>query len=120
MADALSLVMMTFPQQWDGSGTLDLNLTMLPSVDPVSGPLIGGQPGDAVVRRPAHPALSVHVQPTVAALPSLAAPGVFAVAPTITSAPADPVATFDLLEDRGRRDRQDRRPPGHPARRSRP
>ena len=44
MADALSLVMMTFPQQWDGNGTLTLNLTVLPSVDPVSGPLIGANP----------------------------------------------------------------------------
>src|SRR6202030_623569 len=31
------------------------------------------------------------------ALPSVTAPGVFAVAPTVTSAPADPVATFELL-----------------------
>ena len=59
MADSLSLVMMTFPQRWDGNGTLTLNLTLLPSVDPISGPLIGSNPatpsfanGKPVLARP--------------------------------------------------------------------
>ncbi|HEY2301901.1 MAG TPA: hypothetical protein VGH66_08405 [Acidimicrobiales bacterium] len=97
MADSLSLVMMTFPQRWDGNGTLTLNLTLLPSVDPISGPLIGSNPATPSFAN-GKPVLAVHVQPTVAALPSLAAPGVFEVTPTVTSDPADPPATFKLLQ----------------------
>ena len=97
MADTLSLVLMTFPQHWDGKGTLTLNLTILPSVDPVGGPLIGANPATPSFAA-GKPAFTVHVQPGVAALPGLAAPGVFPVTPTITSPAADPVATFNLLK----------------------
>ena len=63
MADALSLVMMTFPQAWDGSGTLTLNLTLLPSVDPLAGPLIGANPATPSFAA-GSPVFRVHVQPT--------------------------------------------------------
>ena len=99
MADALQLVMMTFPQLWDGKGTLTLNVLLVPSdqVDPIGAPLIGADPATPSFANGA-PTFSVHVQPALTALPSVTGPGVFEVAPVITSDPASPLATFTLLQ----------------------
>jgi hypothetical protein len=32
MADALRLALTTFPQHWDGNGTLTLNVVLIPAV----------------------------------------------------------------------------------------
>ncbi|HEU5001984.1 MAG TPA: hypothetical protein VFW71_04315 [Actinomycetota bacterium] len=97
MASAPNLVMMTFPQHWDGTGTLTLNVLLIPSVDPVAGPLIAAAPPPPSFAA-GKPTFAVHVQPTVAALPGVAAPGLFTVTPGVTSPAADPVATFHLLQ----------------------
>ena len=41
MADALRLAVTTFPQHWDGKGTITLNVLLIPAADPLPGSLIG-------------------------------------------------------------------------------
>jgi hypothetical protein len=97
MADALRLVMMTFPQQWDGEGTLTLNVLLIPSVDPIAGPLIGTDPATPAFAKGA-PAFRVIANPGFDALPAIADPGAITLTPTIVSPPATPAATFATLQ----------------------
>jgi hypothetical protein len=93
MADALRLAVMTFPQHWDGAGTLTLNVVLVPSVDPLAAALIG-------TSTPAFangtPTFSVAINAGLAAEPG--APGAVTLTPTVISAPAAPAATFALLK----------------------
>jgi hypothetical protein len=97
MADALRLVMMTFPQQWDGKGTLTLNVMLIPSVDPIGSPLIGTNPATPTFAK-GTPAFRVIVNPGFDALPSTSDPGAITLTPTVTSAAPTPVATFATLQ----------------------
>ncbi|MEA2297892.1 MAG: hypothetical protein QOF77_828 [Solirubrobacteraceae bacterium] len=94
MADPLRLAMMTFPQHWDGAGTLTLSVLLIPSADPLAEPLIGLDPATPTFARGA-PSFTVLVDPGLAALPSTAA--AFALVPSVTSPAPAPAATFDLL-----------------------
>ncbi|MFC5865090.1 hypothetical protein ACFPT7_22475 [Acidicapsa dinghuensis] len=93
MSDALRLAVMTFPQHWDGTGTLTLNVVLIPSVDPLPGPLIGTtSPSFAN----GAPTFSVVIDAGLAAEPG--PPGTTVLAPTVISAPASPAATFAVLQ----------------------
>jgi hypothetical protein len=98
MADPLRLVMMTFPQHWNGKDTLTLNAMLIPSADPLAGPLIGANPATPSFAKGA-PAFTVYVNETLASLPNTApGPQTLTLTPAITSAAADPVATFTMLQ----------------------
>ena len=95
MADPLRLALTTFPQHWDGSGTLTLNVVLVPAVDPLPGALIGtASPSFAN----GSPTFSVILNPGLDALPSSTGTGAVTLTPTILSAPATPAATFALLQ----------------------
>ncbi len=97
MADPLRLVMMTFPQHWNGKDTLTLNVMLIPSADPLAGPLIGANPATPSFVKGA-PAFTVFVNEGLAALPNTQA-GALTLTPTVTSLSADPLATFTLLQN---------------------
>ena len=94
MADPLRLVLTTFPQQWDGNGTLTLNVVLLPAVDPLPGSLIGTSPSFAN----GTPKFTVFVDAGLGALPSSTGANVISLTPTIISPPATPATTFALLQ----------------------
>jgi hypothetical protein len=95
MADPLRLVLLSFPQHWDGNGTLTLNVVLIPAVDPLPGSLIGANSPSFANGAPA---FTVIVDKGLAALP--ASTGAFAIqlAPTLISSPASPAATFAILQ----------------------
>src|SRR5580704_13977254 len=93
MAEALCLVLTTFPQHWDGKGTLTLNVVVIPAIDPLPGSLIG--PSSPSFASGA-PTFTVFVNKGLGALP--VSTGAIALTPTILSAPAAPAATFALLQ----------------------
>jgi hypothetical protein len=95
MADALRLALTTFPQHWDGNGTLTLNVVLIPAVDPLPGPLIG--PSSPSFANGA-PVFTVIVNKGLAALPVSTGANAIALTPTILSGPASPAATFALLQ----------------------
>src|ERR1700730_1037267 len=95
MAEALCLELTTFPQHWDGKGTLTLNVVVIPAVDPLPGPLIG--PSSPSFANGA-PAFTVLVNKGLGALPVSTGANAIALTPTILSAPATPAATFALLQ----------------------
>jgi hypothetical protein len=97
MADALRLVMMTFPQQWDGKGTLTLNVMLIPSVDPIGTPLIGSNPATPTFAK-GTPAFRVIVNRGFDALPSIGDPGAITLTPVVTSAAPTPAAMFATLQ----------------------
>jgi hypothetical protein len=94
MADPLRLVLTTFPQHWDGNGTLTLNVVLLPAVDPMPGSLIGTSRSFAK----GTPTFTVFVDAGLGALPSSTGANVISLTPTIISPPATPAATFALLQ----------------------
>ena len=67
MADPLRLVLLTFPQHWDGNGTLTLNVALIPAVDPLPGPLIGASSPSFANGAPA---FTVIIDRGLAALPA--------------------------------------------------
>lgn len=81
MADNLSLVIMTFPQRWNpATATLDVNAMLIPSVDPVADPLLGG--GSAIFAT--HPpTLGAVIIPTLATVPTRADSTAIRIAPVI-------------------------------------
>jgi hypothetical protein len=94
MADPLRLVLTSFPQRWDGSGTLTLNVVLLPTVDPLPGSLIGpSSPSFAN----GSPTFVVIVDQGLASPPASTGPGVLTLTPTVISPPATPAATFNVL-----------------------
>ncbi|KJC60082.1 hypothetical protein UP10_15575 [Bradyrhizobium sp. LTSPM299] len=95
MADALRLALTTFPQHWDGKGTLTLNVVVIPAVDPLPGSLIG--PSSPSFANGA-PTFTVIVNKGLGALPVSTGANAIALSPTILSAPASPAATFALLQ----------------------
>jgi hypothetical protein len=95
MADP-RLILMTFPQHWDGAGTLRLNVLLIPAVDPIGVPLIGADPATPTFAT-GTPTFAVQIQPGVAALPSATGPGLFTLVPTVLPPPADPVTAFGIL-----------------------
>ncbi|HEY8063089.1 MAG TPA: hypothetical protein VID74_09840, partial [Gemmatimonadales bacterium] len=95
MADPIRLALTTFPQHWDGNGTLTLNVVVIPAVDPLPGPLIGpSSPSFAT----GAPVFTVIVNKGLAGLPVSTGANAIALTPTILSAPASPAATFALLQ----------------------
>ena len=98
MNDALRLAMMTFPRHWDGAGTLTLGVLLVPSadVDPLNEPLIGADPATPAFAHGA-PRFTVCADEGLAALPTTAA--AVALTSSVTSAAADPAATFQLLSN---------------------
>jgi hypothetical protein len=95
MSDPLCLVLTTFPQRWDGSGRLTLNVVLLPTADPLPGPLIGTtSPSFAS----GTPKFTVFIDPGTGALPDPAGPNVISLTPTVISQPATPAATFNILQ----------------------
>jgi hypothetical protein len=95
MADTLRLALTTFPQHWDGKGTLTLNVVLIPAVDPLPGPLIG--PSSPSFANGA-PVFTVIVNKGLASLPVSTGANAIALTPTILSGPASPAATFALLQ----------------------
>lgn len=95
MADPLRLALTTFPQHWDGNGTLTLNVVVIPAVDPLPGPLIG--PSSPSFANGA-PVFTVIVNKGLAALPVSTGANAIALTPTILSGPASPAATFAMLQ----------------------
>ena len=95
MADALRLVLMTFPQHWDGKGTITLNVVLLPTGDPLPGSLI--EPSSPSFANGA-PTFTVIVNKGLGTLPASTGANTIALTPTIHSAPASPAATFALLQ----------------------
>jgi hypothetical protein len=95
MADMLRLALTTFPQHWDGNGTLTLNVVVIPAVDPLPGSLIG--PSSPSFANGA-PTFTVIVDKGLGALPASTGSNVIPLTPTILSAPASPAATFALLQ----------------------
>jgi hypothetical protein len=93
-ADALRLALTTFPQHWDGKGTITLNVVLIPAVDPLPGPLIGASSPSFANGAPT---FKVIVDKGLAGLPSSTGPNAIPLTPTILSAPAAPAATFALL-----------------------
>ena len=95
MADPLRLALTTFPQHWDGNGTLTLNVVLIPAVDPLPGALIGTtSPSFAA----GSPRFSVIVDTGLDALPASTGTNVITLTPAILSAPASPAATFALMQ----------------------
>jgi hypothetical protein len=94
MADPLRLVLMTFPQQWDGKGTLTLNVVLIPTGDPVGTPLIGTSSTFAN----GTPTFSVVVDQGLSALPASTGASAIALTPTVISPAASPAATFAMLQ----------------------
>jgi hypothetical protein len=96
MTDPLRLVLTTFPQRWDGNGTLTLNVVLLPAVDPLPGPLIGtSSPSFAS----GTPKFTVFIDAGLGALPASTGPDVISLTPTVISPPATPAATFAILQN---------------------
>ncbi len=95
MADPIRLALTTFPQHWDGNGTLTLNVVVIPAVDPLPGPLVG--PSSPSFANGA-PVFTVIVNKGLAGLPVSTGANAIAITPTILSAPASPAATFALLQ----------------------
>ena len=96
MTDPLRLVLTTFPQHWDGTGTLTLNVVLLPAVDPLPGPLIGtSSPSFAS----GTPKFTVLIDPGTGALPDPANSNLVSLTPTVISPPATPAATFNILQN---------------------
>src|SRR3979409_351011 len=87
MADALRLAVTTFPQYWDGEGTITLNVLLIPAADPLPGSLIG--PSSPSFANGA-PTFTVIVNKGLGALPASTGANVIALTPTIHSAPASP------------------------------
>ncbi|MBR0800651.1 hypothetical protein JQ615_35345 [Bradyrhizobium jicamae] len=95
MADPLRLALTTFPQHWDGNGTLTLNVVLIPAVDPLPGSLIGpSSPSFAN----GTPTFTVIVNKGLGALPVSSGANTIALTPAILSAPASPAATFAMLQ----------------------
>lgn len=96
MADPLRLAMMTFPQRWDGAGTLTLGTLLVPTVavDPLTDPLIGADPATPAFALGA-PEFRVHINEKLVGLPSDGSG--FDLVPTVTSAASAPAPTFKLL-----------------------
>jgi hypothetical protein len=94
MGDALCLALTTFPQHWDGKGTVTLNVVLIPAVDPLPGALIGSSPSFAS----GAPTFRVIVDKGLGALPASPGANAITLTPTIVSAPASPAATFALLQ----------------------
>jgi hypothetical protein len=95
MADPLRLVLTSFPQHWDGKGTLTLNVVLLPTVDPLPNSLIG--PSSPSFAK-GTPTFVVIINPGLASLPVSTGSGILTLTPTVVSPPATPVATFGLLQ----------------------
>ena len=95
MADALRLAVTTFPQHWDGKGTITLNVLLIPAADPLPGSLIG--PSSPSFANGA-PTFTVIVNKGLSTLPASTGANVIALTPTVHSAPASPAATFALLQ----------------------
>ena len=95
MADSLRLVLLTFPQHWDGNGTLTLNVALIPAVDPLPGPLIGASSPSFANGTPT---FTVIVDRGLAAPPASTGPFAIPLTPTIISPPAAPAATFAILQ----------------------
>ena len=95
MANALCLALMTFPQHWDGKGTITLNVVLIPAADPLPGSLIG--PSSPSFANGA-PTFTVIVNKGLGTLPASTGADTIALTPTIHSAPASPAATFALLQ----------------------
>ena len=94
MTDPLRLVLTTFPQRWDGNGTLTLNVVLLPTVDPLPGPLIGtSSPSFAS----GTPKFTLFIDAGLGALPTSTGANVISLTPTVISPPATPAATFAIL-----------------------
>jgi hypothetical protein len=96
MADNLSLVIMTFPQRWNlATATLDVNAILIPSVNPVADPLLGG--GSAIFA--AHPPnLGAVIIPSLSTVPTRADPTAIRIAPVILD--PNPVAPFQPNYDK--------------------
>ncbi len=95
MADPLRLVLTTFPQRWDGNGTLTLNVLLLPAVDPLPNPLIGAtSPSFAN----GAPKFRVFIDPGLGALPTSTGASVISLTPNVISPPVTPAAVFALLQ----------------------
>jgi hypothetical protein len=95
MADPLRLALMTFPQHWDGNRTLELNVVLIPAVDPLPSPLIGtSSPSFA----DGAPTFTVIVDKGLATLPTSTGSNAISLGPTIISPPASPAATFAILK----------------------
>ena len=111
MADPLRLVLLTFPQHWDGKGTLTLNVVLIPAVDPLPGPLIGASTPSFANGAPS---FTVIVDKGLAAPPASTGPFAIPLTPTILSPPASPAATFATLQRAVTASgANSRRPPGH-------
>src|ERR1700689_5103931 len=95
MANPLCLALTTFPQRWDGKGTLTLNVVLIPAVNPLPNALIG--PSSPSFANGA-PKFTVFVDQGFAALPASTGSNVISLTPTVLSAPASPAATFALLQ----------------------
>lgn len=95
MADPLRLVLLTFPQHWDGKGTLTLNVVLIPAVDPLPGPLIGASSPSFANGTPS---FTVFIDTGLAILPASTGANVIVLSPTIVSPAASPAATFALLQ----------------------
>jgi hypothetical protein len=95
MADSLRLALLTFPQHWDGNGTLTLNVVLIPAVDPLPGPLIGASSPSFANGAPS---FTVFIDTGLAILPASTGSNVLTLSPTIVSAPASPAGTFALLQ----------------------
>jgi hypothetical protein len=95
MTDPLRLVLTTFPQRWDGNGTLTLNVVLLPTVDPLPGPLIGtSSPSFAN----GTPKFTVFIDAGLGALPASTGPDVISLTPSVISPSATPAPTFAILQ----------------------
>ena len=91
----LRLALMSFPQRWDGIGTLSLNLLCIPSVDPLADPIAGAAPAFAD-----HiPALQAIAIPSLDAFPATTDPLAVSSTPTILvpAAPVPPRPAFERL-----------------------
>lgn len=95
MADPLRLVLTTFPQRWDGNGTLTLNVVLVPAVDPLPGSLIGASSPSFASGTPK---FTVFIDEGLGALPASTGTSVISLTPTVTSPAATPAATFAILQ----------------------
>ncbi len=95
MANPLCLALTTFPQHWDGKGTLTLNVVLIPAVNPLPNALIGSSSPSFANGAPK---FTVIIDQGFASLPASTGSKVISLTPTILSTPASPVATFALLQ----------------------
>jgi hypothetical protein len=95
MADQLRLAVLSFPQHWNGNGTLTLNVVLVPAIDPLPGSLIGASSSSFANGTPS---FQVIVDQGLAALPTSSGANTISLTPTIISPPATPAATFAILQ----------------------